>query len=169
MRYICLLFAVFGFNMSIGQELKPMRLADFEGTWYVNMSNFPMWLKGKRQNPRFKYTAEGDNKMRDEVTFEKKGKTKQIIGYDERTAEYKEGFIWQGKGLMSLFTSKWKVMHYNSNYEIAILSFEKTLFTPAGYDIISRNKTLNPKVLLLIQQILPKLGVSEKLTVIEQK
>ncbi|NOQ71371.1 MAG: hypothetical protein GQ574_05190 [Crocinitomix sp.] len=164
---ICaLLFANSPFTFA--QKNDPIRMADIEGTWFVNMSNFPMWLKGKKQNPRFKYTVLSDNKMLDEVTFEKKGKTKQIIGYDERSAEYKEGFIWQGKGLKSLITSKWKIIHYNKEYQVAVLAFEKTLFTPSGYDVISRKKKLSPKLLDIIQKLLPKIGVKEKLTEIEQ-
>ncbi|MFT5824057.1 MAG: hypothetical protein ACI8ZM_005323 [Crocinitomix sp.] len=170
-RFLLLsLITIISFNnsYSIAQKGSSLRMADIEGVWYVNMSNFPMWLKGKRQNPRIKYTVISDNKMLDEVTFEKKGKTKQIVGYDERSAEYKEGFIWQGKGLKSLFTSKWKILHYNKEYQVAVLAFEKTLFTPAGYDVISRKKAISPKVLLLVQQMLPKLGEGVELTLIEQ-
>lgn len=152
-------------NAQITDEV---RLADFEGTWYINMSNFPMWTKGKRQNPRIKYTLVNDNRMLDEVLFEKKGKTKQIVGYDERAAEYKEGFIWQGKGLKSLLSSKWKILHYNHKYQIAVLEFEKTLFTPAGYDVISRDKKLSTQLYSLIEQLLPKIGVKQKLTLIDQ-
>ena len=95
-------------------------------------------------------------------------KTKHIIGYDERAAEYKKGFIWQGKGLKSLLSSKWRILHYNQKYQIAILAFDKTLFTPAGYDVISRNKKLSPKLLSRIQQLLPKVGIKEELALIDQ-
>ena len=151
------------------QNSNPLTLKDFEGTWYVNMSNFPMWLKGKKQNPRFKYTKISDNKMLDEVSFEKKGKTKTIVGYDERSAEYKKGFIWTGKGIMSVFKSKWQVLYYNAKYKIAVLGFEKTLFTPAGYDVISRNKMLSTPILKMINELLPKLDIAEVLSVIEQE
>jgi hypothetical protein len=128
-----------------------------------------MWLKGKKQNPRITYTAKGDNKMLDVVTFEKKGKTKQIVGFDERSAEYKEGFVWQGhKGIKSVISRKWKVLFYNKEYQLALLFFEKTLFSPGGFDVISRKKNLTEKRLNLIEKLLPKIGVSENLTTIKQ-
>lgn len=172
MRSIQIFFSLLTFmhlSVATAQDKNILSLKDLEGTWYVNMSNFPMWLDGKRKNPRITYTLQSDGKILDVVAFEKKGKTKTIKGYDERSTEIKSGFVWRGKGLKAIFTSEWKVLFYHQKYELAVLAFEKTLFTPAGFDVISRKKKIPPTALEFIQAKLPLLGVKPELTVIKQQ
>lgn len=127
-----------------------------------------MWLKGDKINPRFKYTVLDEETSLDEVSFEKNGKTKQIIGHDTRDKKDQSTIIWKGKGILSLFKSNWQIIHYNSNYQIVLLSFEKTAFTRAGYDVISRSKKLSSVALEAIKNVLKKLDLETKLTEIEQ-
>jgi hypothetical protein len=111
-----------------------------EGTWYVVATNFPMWLKGDRTNPRFIYGAEVNGRFDDTVEYEQGGRTKQILGVD--TIESPNTFVWRGKGWLRFFTSRWQIISVSADEQLVALSFTKTLFTPAGVDIISRS----PKV-----------------------
>jgi hypothetical protein len=46
-------------------------------------------------------------------------------------------FKWRGKGWLKLITSKWQVLGHGDGW--AVTFFEKTLFTPAGLDVYSRD------------------------------
>lgn len=116
-----------------------------EGTWYVIATNFPMWTKGGRKNPRFIYGAERDGRFDDTVEYEQGGRTKQIIGVDTIAAPNK--FIWRGKGWLRFFTSRWEIISVSSDDQLVALSFTKTLFTPAGVDIISRSAKVSDQTL----------------------
>jgi hypothetical protein len=107
-----------------------------EGTWYVVATNFPMWTKGDRTNPRFIYGAERGGRFDDTVEYEQGGRTKRILGVD--TLEAPNKFVWRGKGWLRFFTSRWEILSVSADEQLVALSFTKTLFTPAGLDIISR-------------------------------
>ena len=125
------------------------------GTWFVVSSNFPMWLKGNKTDPQFHYTIiqrKGLTVLDDRVTYLKNqsadgrgGKLKSIHGYDRPESESK--FTWRGHGLLSFAKSKWEVRLMDEEHQWAVIYFSKTLFTPEGVDIISRNKDLSEKVI----------------------
>ncbi len=123
------------------------------GTWFICSTNFPMWLKGNKQNPTFTYTplAEKPGVLLDEVTYQQKGKEKKIIGYDYPDASKPQAFVWRGKGILGFLKSKWQVRLLDPKGEWAVIYFSKTLFTPAGVDIISRQPRLSPKLLQKIK------------------
>ncbi len=134
-------------------------LNDLRGEWYVLFSNFPMWLKGNKLFPRFNYDIEINNKLiglRDEVRYVQDNKPKQLVGFDKPLDETNEKFEWRGKGLHWLIRSRWQIMHYDmQEMEWMVISFERTLFTPAGIDIISRSPMLPPKVIAEIMGLIP--------------
>lgn len=149
-----------------------IKLAELTGTWYINQSNFPMWLKGDKKNPTFNYTLKEKNDalgLKDIVAYQKNAKRKTIIGFDKPLNEQHTYFVWRGKGILSILTSKWKILHFNREQNWILLRFEKTLFTPAGYDIISRQKVLSNAVLASIDETLKKLAIKEKLMPIPQQ
>lgn len=113
------------------------------GTWYILLSNFPMWKRKGVINPTFNYTLsekDGEKILLDEVKSVKHGMRKSIEGFDYQDKEDASQFTWRGKGWLMLFTSKWKVEWLNADNTCAIISFQKTWATPAGVDIISRQK-----------------------------
>lgn len=112
-----------------------------QGTWHVVATNFPMWTKGDRRNPRFIYGAERDGHFDDTVEYEQGGRTKQILGVD--TMEAPNKFVWRGKGWLHLFTSRWEIISVSSDEQLVALKFTKTLFTPAGIDLIARTRELS--------------------------
>lgn len=144
-------------------------LAALEGTWYVTMSNFKMWLQGHKHHPAFTYTRavkKGTGGLKDVVTYTKKSKIKQIVGFDKPENEQATQFTWRGKGLLALFKSKWEIVYSTDNW--TIIHFEKTLLTAEGYDVISRSKQLSPEIIAQIQTKLRELELPE-LTPISQQ
>jgi hypothetical protein len=151
-------------------------LNKLEGTWYINKSNFKMWLKKNNHNPTFNYAIEkkeGKDGLKDIVAYQKRKAsagsattTKEIEGFDTALDESNTKFEWRGKGILSLFKSKWEILYFGNDF--AIIHFEKTLFTAEGYDVISRQKTLSHPVLNLVDAALKELGIKPELSLITQ-
>lgn len=117
---------------------------EIKGEWHVQGTTFPMWKKGNRLNPRFRYTPLEAGRWKDEVFFEKTdGKTAVIKGTDRLLGENPLRFKWRGSGLLAIAVSRWQVDYVSPGNNWMLISFEKTLFTPAGADVISRNKTFS--------------------------
>lgn len=139
-----------------------IELSDLEGKWFIIMSNFPMWLKGDKKSPTFNYSIVHRKNglfLSDKVSYFKKEKEKNINGFDKVISDDNSEFIWQGKGLLKLLKSKWKVLYMDTHQQWAIIYFEKTLFTQEGYDVISRNKSLSTSLEMAIKKKLDELGV----------
>lgn len=116
------------------------------GEWYITHSNFPMWLKGTKSDPTLNYASTPrPGVLEDIVRYAEKGKQKVISGTD-KAQNSTLVFEWRGKGLLYLLKSRWKV-EYISERDWMILSFEKTLLTPAGHDMASRRKQVRPEQL----------------------
>lgn len=148
---------------------KSIDLTDLEGKWFINQSNFPMWLKGYKTSPTFNYTIVKKKKgtfLMDRVEYVKNGKAKSINGIDKPLSASNTEFIWRGNGILRILKSKWKILYIDTKSQWAIIYFEKTLFTPEGYDIISRNKTLPADLARDVKIKLAEYGVTLKLTTI---
>jgi len=120
-----------------------LKLSSLEGKWYINQTNFPMWLQGDKTSPTFNYSVlktERASFLVDRVEYTKNGKQKSITGRDKPLNENNTSFIWRGKGCLRILKSKWNILHFDKKDEWAIIHFEKTLFTPKGYDIISKTR-----------------------------
>ncbi|AFK01516.1 hypothetical protein Emtol_0362 [Emticicia oligotrophica DSM 17448] len=141
-------------------------LEKLEGKWHILFTNFPMWLKGDKINPTFNYeisTKNGKRGLRDEVKYFQKGKIKSINGFDEPLNENDLSFEWRGNGLLSVLTSRWKILYFDEQTNWAIIEFEKTLFTPKGYDVICREKQPNELLLEEINKKVKELNLVKKL------
>ena len=149
-----------------------INLEDLGGAWYIILSNFPMWLKGDKTSPTLNYTVEtriGITGLRDEVQSWKNGKKQQILGFDTPLDETNRRFEWGGKGLLSLLSSRWEIVYLDAAKEWAIIYFEKTLFTPEGYDVIARNQHISPETLATIRAVLFERSINAGLQPIMQK
>lgn len=166
----CFLFLSFNYHL-MAQDNSRIALSDLEGKWYINQSNFPMWLKGEKTSPAFNYTIIKKKKglyLADKVTYQKNGKTKSINGIDKPLDNENREFVWRGNGLLGLLKSKWEILHLDANEQWAIIFFRQTLFTPQGYDVISRQPVLSPEIAQKIETKLNELGVQQKLQPIKQ-
>lgn len=127
----------------------PLRTADtpalldarsLEGTWRVEGTTFPMWLDGTKQSPRFTYANFDGPRMDDTVSYEQNGVTETIEGVDTQHPTVPTHFTWTGRGLLGLFKSEWDVVYVDARDRFVIITFSKTLATPAGLDVIARDR-----------------------------
>ena len=113
-----------------------------EGTWHVGGTTFPMWRDGTKTAPRFEYsrleTRDGVTTMDDRVSYLEAGKPGAIEGIDTQSPDVPTHFTWRGRGLLGLFRSDWDVVFVDPKGRFAIITFSRTLATPAGLDVISR-------------------------------
>lgn len=147
-----------------------MNLKNLEGQWFINLTNFPMWLKGDKTSPSFNYTVEKRGKiigLKDEVQYFKNGKISRIVGFDTPMNDENTTFLWRGKGILSLLTSRWEILYFDTANDWAIIYFEKTLFTPKGYDVISRVKILDNDFKLKINTKLMELEITDFLATLQ--
>lgn len=148
-----------------------IQLKDLEGSWYINQSNFPMWLKGDKTHPKFYYqiaTKKGQQGLLDVVSYHKNNKIHQIKGFDQVLTKDNSQFLWRGKGLLSWVTSQWGILYLSPQKDWAIIYFEKTWFTPAGYDVISKYPQLSNQQAQTIQEQLQQHAVTTPLSSIPQ-
>ena len=149
-----------------------MKLEQLAGTWYIHFTDFPLWLKGDKTHPTFTYTLKekaGKMGLEDEVKYLKKGKVKRILGFDSAVDESNRKFIWRGKGVLALLSSRWEIMFYTPEEAWAIIHFQKTLFTPEGYDVISRDPLLSLSQIKNVQGKLSEWGLENRLQSLNQQ
>jgi len=154
---LLLLFLLIGMMNCFAQ---PLALSDLEGKWYILQTDFPMWLSGKRTAPTFNYQLlDGKQVLQDKVLFMKNNKEKSIQGVDYPANSDNTAFVWRGKGLLRLLKSKWEIVYMNPGMQWAIIYFEKTLFTPRGFDVIARQKQITKDQQQLIEDKLMELHI----------
>jgi hypothetical protein len=141
-------------------------LEKLAGKWHIAMTNFPMWLKGDKTNPAFNYSLKTKGKipgLKDEVTYLKKGKIKSIVGFDTPDHEKNTEFVWRGTGLLSMLSSKWKILHFSEKEGWALIFFERTSFTPEGFDVITKVEKPNQKTIQHIRQKMHEMEINTPL------
>lgn len=107
------------------------------GEWEVRATNFPMWLTGKKLNPRFRYALLPGDALRfdDTVVSTRPDGTETLLrGVDTVQGD---SLVWRGRGLLWLFASRWRVIEVHAD-DLVTIEFDKTLATPAGRDVIAR-------------------------------
>lgn len=124
-------------------------------TWHVTHSTLPLW-KGKR-NVRIQYTPlepsspsipkDQTDRMDDLVSYQsaKGEKVSTVEGVDKAASDSRGEWDWRGKGWLKIASSHWEVMGWGEEQETGnkwvVTIFAKTLFTPAGIDIYSRENS----------------------------
>lgn len=146
--------------------IQKINLEALAGKWCIILSNFPMWLKGDKKNPTFNYKVierDGILGLIDEVKYTQNGRTKSIKGFDKSLNFENTLFEWRGDGLLSILSSKWQILFLDTTEQWAIIYFEKTLFTPKGYDVICRETQPSGLTMRKIEEKLRELKIYEKL------
>lgn len=129
------------------------------GQWRVLATTFPMWLSGRRLRPMFRYgLLAGDPlTLSDEVTYRTRGGAeKRIVGVD-RFDPASGMFVWRGRGLLRVLSSRWRVEHLTGDRELIVLSFAKSPVTPAGVDVIGRGDAARADARDLLPPLAPEL------------
>jgi hypothetical protein len=68
-------------------------------------------------------------------------KLKTVRGLEHPDPDVPASWKWRGKGWLMIASSQWEVLGYGEEEGgWALIFFQKTLFTPAGIDILSRRK-----------------------------
>ena len=117
-------------------------LAKLLGTWHIQFTNFPMWLSGEKLRPTFTYAAaSSSDTLVDIVTYEQRNRIRTIRGKDRHLGGRR--FRWRGDGLLCLLTSDWEVAFMSPEADWAIIRFEKSLLSPAGHDIVTRQEGIS--------------------------
>lgn len=111
------------------------------GTWHLRYSTFPMWQKEGVHSVTFNYTGvthHSKSALLDKVRYYKREELRTVTGYDHPDATDPNAFGWRGKGLLWFLQSRWRVEWMSDDRSAIIISFEKTIATPAGVDILTR-------------------------------
>ncbi|CAI7649212.1 unnamed protein product [Penicillium viridicatum] len=133
------------------------------GTWHVTHSTLPLW-KGKRNvNITYKLLPAdpaGVQKIDDLVQYQSidSEKIKSVHGVDTPTPGNPGAWDWRGKGWLMIASSHWECLgfgHTDDDNQWMVTYFDKTLFTPAGIDVYSKNKEGLPQT--TVDQILDAL------------
>ena len=98
-----------------------------------------MWLSGERRSPKFTYGLVSSSPLvlTDDVSYETpSGEKKHILGKDTHANDQ---FVWRGKGLLGLVSSRWSVAGVSKDGTVVAIRFAKTIATPAGIDILVRD------------------------------
>ena len=124
--------------------------------WLVTHSTLPMW-KSKR-NVRIQYTPlepssasiskENTDRLDDLVTSQSldSEKISTIRGIDKAvgSGDSRGEWDWRGRGWLKIAGSHWEVLGWGEESETGnkwvVTMFAKTLFTPAGIDVYSKDR-----------------------------
>ncbi|KAF2162853.1 hypothetical protein M409DRAFT_57911 [Zasmidium cellare ATCC 36951] len=122
-------------------------------TWHVTHSTLPMW-KSKR-NVRIQYTPlepsspsvpkDQTDRIDDLVSYQSLDgdKVSTVKGLDKAASNSRGEWDWRGKGWLKIAGSHWEVLGWGEEQETGnkwvVTMFAKTLFTPAGIDVYSRD------------------------------
>lgn len=129
------------------------------GSWTVAATNFPMWVSGERRHPRFTYRLLSRTPLvlSDDVSYAEGGIDKHIRGRDTLRGE---GFIWRGRGLLAVATSRWSVMGRSEDGSVLTIRFSRSLATPAGLDVIVREGTEHAELRAMIARSTEGFGLT---------
>lgn len=131
------------------------------GTWRLGATNSPMWLAGDRLLPTFRY----DLKSTDPLVFDDvvsytnpDGAEKSIIGVDRYRHDE---FVGRSRRLLSLRTSRWSVVGVSGDANVLVRRFHKSLFAPAGVDVVVREGTESQEFRAVVAVASESLGLTD--------
>ena len=121
----------------------PPSIDFFKGPWHVVHATLPMWKKSR--NVVITYTPlDGSPGAWDNlVSYQPldSDKEKTVRGLEHPDSEIPAHWKWRGKGWLMIASSQWEILgHGEEEGGWAVIFFQKTLFTPAGIDVLARQK-----------------------------
>lgn len=123
---------------------EPPDLSWLQGTWHVTHATLPMWKSKRNVKITYKKLSDTPTKIDDLVEYQplSSNKQKSVHGVDTASPAVKGAWDWRGKGWLKIASSHWEVLGYGTHEgrDWAVTYFAKTLFTPAGIDVYSRQK-----------------------------
>jgi hypothetical protein len=149
-------------NAAPNPDFKIPSIDFLNGTWYVTHSTLPMWKSNR--NVRITYTPlpNAPEKLDDLVQYQALTgeKLKSVNGIDTPNQAFPGSYDWRGKRWLKIASSHWEVLGYGAEEGgWAVTYFAKTLFTPAGVDVYSKEKGgLSESLLQRIQDEMKTMG-----------
>ncbi|KAL2809693.1 hypothetical protein BJX63DRAFT_347264 [Aspergillus granulosus] len=140
------------------------------GTWHVTHSSLPLWQGKRNVNITYKLLPSSSSSgplIDDLVQYQDTGsdQIKSVHGVDTPSPGDQGAWDWRGRGWLMIASSHWECLgfgHTDDNNQWMVTYFAKTLFTPAGIDIYSRNKEGLPQATVdEILQALQQFNVEE--------
>ncbi|KAJ5222149.1 uncharacterized protein N7469_011036 [Penicillium citrinum] len=157
-----------------GKKYDPPTNQFLMGTWHVTHSSLPLWKDKRNVNITYKeIESSGGNQIDDLVKYQAIGsdKIKSVHGVDTADSRNPGAWNWRGKGWLKIASSHWECLgfgHADESNDWVVTYFAKTLFTPAGLDIYSRDKQgLSQNTVDEILQALKGLEVKEITVLVE--
>ena len=127
------------------------------GKWYIHRSTLPLWLNGDKHFPSLNYSIDSrhPNYLGDCVMYKTKPLCsflssnavelvdKSIVGWNSVLDLNSKELQWRGTGLLYPITSNWRVVAVDVSQRYAVIYFSKTMFTPEGMDVISKDAAVD--------------------------
>jgi hypothetical protein len=126
-------------------SFSPPAIDFLQGTWHVTHSTLPMWKSNKNVRITYSPLPNSPDKLDDLVEYQSLtgagSKTKSVRGIDTPNQRVPGSYDWRGKGWLMVASSHWEVLGYGAEEGGWIVTyFAKSMFTPAGIDVYSRQK-----------------------------
>lgn len=149
------------------------------GTWYATHSTLPTWRDVRNLELHYTLLPSSSSalpQIEDLVTYQNltSDKVKTIRGVNTVSSPDDTGeFDWRGKGWLKIVSSHWEILGWGDDHDEAtqwmVTFFSKTIFTPAGIDIVCRRKAgLSAKVVNEIKEALSRMDHDQIKTLGEQ-
>lgn len=150
-------------------------LARMCGPWYVVESNLDAWKSRicpvviyEPITPTEKAQAEATRKkkvlptrVKDITEFRTGGSLEKqseecsyYLGIDTQSSTNTSVFKWDGSGMLGMLSCDWQMQKHDADYTWAIVVFDSTAFTKAGFDIYYREPVIPEEKLIEIRQII---------------
>ncbi|KAK6354777.1 hypothetical protein TWF696_003913 [Orbilia brochopaga] len=146
-----------------GSDLPSLTPESLLKTWWVTTSTLPMWKSAKNITITYTSIPSTPSAIDDMIHYQARSTTtaasstpapvKSIHGVDYPLTDNPTdlSYKWRGKGWLMIATSRWQVVGYGGRdvrdvdgvlegVEWVLTYFEKSLFTPAGVDIMTLEK-----------------------------
>lgn len=123
-----------------------------------------MWTKEDKKSPVIKYQIDkkwGRVGLKDKVSYYQKGKYKSILGFDFPQNPENDKMKWRGSGILFFLTSNWKIEYFHEGHQWMLISFSKSLFTPGGYDVLTKKENPDLNVVSEIEEYLEEHQIND--------
>jgi hypothetical protein len=130
------------------------------GIWAIAATNLPVWLTGERAEPHLTYELVSREPL---VLSHAASYTsaedapKPEVGHDT----FRDGqFVRRGTGLHRIVPSRWEVSGWGAGGAVLALRYFAALKTPAGLDIVVRERAQVPEIRALVAGSTDEFGLT---------
>ena len=114
-----------------------------KGTWHVFYSTLPMWESNRNVTITYSPLPDIEGGWNNLVKYQpvSSDKWKTVEGIEKPDPSIPSAWNWRGKGWLKIASSHWETLGWGDEEDgWLVIWFQKTLFTPAGIDVLARRK-----------------------------